>query len=480
MPGLIPTYRGTPTTDRYQAGTLFIDHASRFLHFTPHISTGGKEAITAKHNFELLASTYNHPIKCYHTDNGIFASKEFCSSCIQQNQHIKFCGVNAHHQNGIAERHIHTITEQARSMLIHAMISWPDIIQETLWPYAFCLAIDLHNCTPTSSGLTPEEIFTGIKGRNRLLDFHPFGCPIFVLDPLLQQGHKIPRWKPRSRVGVYLGLSPNHASSVPLILSTTTGLVSPQFHVVFDDHFTTTNSLHDNALLSNWSTLFSTSSFKYVDETFDPSSFTDPSWFNDDNSSSSSLQREPTIDSSSSSTILDSSSSPLLSTTLPSSSFQREDSSANIPPRSGWNRAHHYETRFRKRFTTLTTVLDETSSTPFDESLYLAFISVQDFYPINSSSELSFLEHYACAAKSNSDVLHYGAMIRDPDRSFFETDMQREVSNLFRTNTVELVLRASVPLGLKILSAIWSFHCKRAPDWSILKYKSCVLTVGSK
>jgi len=184
-PGLIPMYRGTPTTDRYQAGTLFVNHASHFLHFTPHISTGGKEAITAKHHFELLASTYNHPIKCYHTDNGIFASKEFRSSCIQQNQHIKFCGVNAHHQNGIAEHHIRTITERAQSMLIHAMISWPDIIQETLWPYALCLAVDLHNCTPTSSGLSPEEIFTGIKGRNRLMDFHPFGCPIFVLDPSL-------------------------------------------------------------------------------------------------------------------------------------------------------------------------------------------------------------------------------------------------------------------------------------------------------
>jgi hypothetical protein len=71
-------------------------------------------------------------------------------------------------------------------------------------------------------------------------------------------------------------------------------------------------------------------------------------------------------------------------------------------------------------------------------------------------------------------------MIRDPDRSFFETDMQREVSDLFRTNTVELVPRASVPLGLKILSAIWSFRRKRAPDWSILKYKSRICPHGGQ
>lgn len=110
----------------------------------------------------------------------------------------------------------------------------------------------------------------------------------------------------------------------------------------------------------------------------------------------------------------------------------------------------------------------------------LLLLLTSHFIPITSSSELSFLEHYACATKSNSDVLHYGAMIRDPDRSFFETDMQREVSDLFRTNTVELVPRASVPLGLKILSAIWSFRRKRAPDWSILKYKSRICPHGGQ
>lgn len=62
LPGLIPTYRGSPTTDFYHAGTLFIDHASHLLHFTPHTSTGAKEAITAKQNFELLALSYNRSI----------------------------------------------------------------------------------------------------------------------------------------------------------------------------------------------------------------------------------------------------------------------------------------------------------------------------------------------------------------------------------------------------------------------------------
>jgi hypothetical protein len=140
-----------------------VDHASRFLHFTPHISTGADEAIAAKLRFELLASGYDRRIKCYHTDNGIFTTKHFHQHCLQNHQQITFCGVNAHHQKGIAEQYIRTITEHARSMLIHAMISWPDIIQENLWPFALRLKVDLHNSTPGVSGLSPEELFSGNK-----------------------------------------------------------------------------------------------------------------------------------------------------------------------------------------------------------------------------------------------------------------------------------------------------------------------------
>jgi hypothetical protein len=70
------------------------------------------------------------------------------------------------------------------------------------------------------------------------------------------------------------------------------------------------------------------------------------------------------------------------------------------------------------------------NETPFDTNLYFAFIAAQDSFPIHSGTELSFLEHLSCAAHTNPDVLHFGSMLRDPDRSSFETDMQREVSDL--------------------------------------------------
>jgi hypothetical protein len=57
----------------------------------------------------------------------------------------------------------------------------------------------------------------------------------------------------------------------------------------------------------------------------------------------------------------------------------------------------------------------------------------------------------------NSDVLHYGAMLKDPDRPSFEVDMQREVSDLLRTGTVEITPRSLVPFGLKNSSIYLEF-----------------------
>ena len=42
-----------------------------------------------------------------------------------------------------------------------------------------------------------------------------------------------------SQVGIFLCHSPHHAASVPLILSTQTGMVSPQFHCIYNDAFDT-------------------------------------------------------------------------------------------------------------------------------------------------------------------------------------------------------------------------------------------------
>ena len=56
-----------------------------------------------------------------------------------------------------------------------------------------------------------------------------------------------------------MGLSPDHASTVPLVLNLDTGAITPQFHVVFDDWFTiVTTSVDDLPDFNStaWSKMF--------------------------------------------------------------------------------------------------------------------------------------------------------------------------------------------------------------------------------
>ena len=99
--------------------------------------------------------------------------------------------------------------------------------------------------------------FSGVAAKNLILqDFHTFGCPCYVLDSRLQTNPKgVPKWDPRARLGIYLGKSPAHAGNVALALNPKTGLVSPQYHVLFDDDFTTVPHLRKVTVPPNWEKL---------------------------------------------------------------------------------------------------------------------------------------------------------------------------------------------------------------------------------
>ncbi len=76
---------------------------------------------------------------------------------------------------------------------------------------------------------------------------------MYVLNPALQDGKKIPKWDPRACLGLFLGFSDLHSSQVPMVLNVTTGWISPQFHVIFDDKFDTVHSLPvDQPLTEQW------------------------------------------------------------------------------------------------------------------------------------------------------------------------------------------------------------------------------------
>ena len=119
VPGFVPIAKGQPTVRKYCGASLFVDHASDFtyIHMNHHVATD--ETIDANHAFERLAEQYGERFLHYHCDNGRFADKAFVDDVRTAHQTITFCGVGAHHQNGVAERRIRDITEKARTSLLH-------------------------------------------------------------------------------------------------------------------------------------------------------------------------------------------------------------------------------------------------------------------------------------------------------------------------------------------------------------------------
>ncbi len=112
-PGLIAQVKGNLTRDRYRVATVFVDHFSDLTYVHVSQSDTSEETVEAKEAFERFASTHGVTIEHYHADNGRFADNLFREAVQQSGQSITYCGVGAHHQNGIAERRICDLTEHA-------------------------------------------------------------------------------------------------------------------------------------------------------------------------------------------------------------------------------------------------------------------------------------------------------------------------------------------------------------------------------
>ena len=100
-------------------------------------------------------------------------------------------------------------------------------------------------------GMSPEEIlYSVISDQQSLRDAKGFGCPAYLLEPKLQDGQKIPKWDPRSKLSQFPGRSEVHTGSVGLIWNLQTGKITSQYNAVYDNHFTTIGlDVHHNNIL---------------------------------------------------------------------------------------------------------------------------------------------------------------------------------------------------------------------------------------
>ena len=269
---LLSSYGKEPIDTKYKGGCIFVDHSSGYTHVELQTHLNSHATLDAKKAFEAMCAEHGVIPQTFLSDNGTsFVNKDFEEHLSQFHQTIHHSAVGAHHSNGIAERGISTVMSIARAMLHHAAIHWPDVADVELWPLAVLHAAHVLNRIPREdSGRSPIELFSRKTwASSKFHDFHVWGCPVYVLDTTLSDGHKLPRWKPRSTRSIYVGNSMKHGHAIPLVLCTLTGKITAQYHVVFDDWFQTVEATNENKVNfehDDWYHTFGLTESQYVED----------------------------------------------------------------------------------------------------------------------------------------------------------------------------------------------------------------------
>ena len=207
------------------------------------------DSINALDNFERVALHQGVDVKSYHTDNCIFKSKRIIHEILPSAKTIRYSGVGAKWQNGAAESAIGLVSSTAQTNMIHAGLHWREVEDTARWPLAVQHAVYMYNHTPSpSNDIAPIKTFSrAVSNCQVLRNAHPWGTPVYVLEPrLTSSGGKLPKWQPWSRHWQFVEMSPVHAESIGLVRNLTTGYISPQCHLVYDDWSKTVYSSLDN------------------------------------------------------------------------------------------------------------------------------------------------------------------------------------------------------------------------------------------
>jgi hypothetical protein len=293
---------------------------------------------------------------------------------------------------------------------------------------------------------SPIERFSRVQVAPHLKENHPFGCPVYALNNRLQSGNRIPKWDSRARLGVYLGQSPRHASSVSLVLSLETGLVSPQYHVRHDNFFETVRPNAQNpSTLSHWQALAGFKEMKAI-RASEGERIADTNF-------------EPVIPSSE--TITESVPMESDSPSLVDTNLQPPETVIEIPEERDQNVTTTNQfvaeqpseiRRTRTRIIRKPERLIEVVYSSYYEVLHEDDYKLQD----DMLDPIAFLAHH-----SDPDMMYFHEAIRQPDREEFIKTLIKEVNAHIKRKHWILVRREDVPKGTKILDSVWSMKRKR-------------------
>ena len=154
-------------------------------------------------------------------------------------------GPEAHHQNGVAERAIQTIISKARTMMVHAASHWPEEFDKRLWPFVMDYASHLWNRTPHMDGSrAPLEKLLNVDLECKDLSrARVWGCPAYVLKAKARKNvSMVKKLTKRAKIAQFLGFNTSFSSTVGLLRNIETESITSQFHVAYDETFSTVPS----------------------------------------------------------------------------------------------------------------------------------------------------------------------------------------------------------------------------------------------
>jgi hypothetical protein len=471
-PGLIAQMSGFLTNKRHRCAKVFVDNFSSLSFVWSQKTATAAETIEAKKAFEAHATTHGAPVLHCHADNGVFDACGWRAACAEKGHGLSFAGVNAHDQNGKAERRIGVLQEQTRTQLIHANRRWPTTVTANLWPHALHTANDSITSVPSLQDKrmrSPIQIFSSTEVDINPKHFFHFGCPVCVLSAGLQGSARLQnKWRERSRVGVCLGRSPQHSRQVALVLDLATGRVSPQFHVAFDPSFQTRmrKSFGDSPPPSHWQ----------VKCGFVQGASPAPG----DPPPTALAQEQPALVIPPSVVL-----SPVAASPAPEPVIELPPE-AHVPTddasRSGDTPTLRHSNRRRSPVERLIEVFSAeiTSSTAHDVPGELFALSAT--CP-EEESEAVAQEHPLLAHKATSDpdalCLHEAMRALDWDE--FKVAMDKECSDQMANGNYEIMLKIALPKGASLLPTVWQFKRKRdLCTGAIKKHKARLCLDGSK
>ena len=494
QPGLLPQMTGKLTHKRVWGATVFYDHGSDYSYVHLMTDLTSSSTIEAKHAFERKMATYDVTIKHYHADNGRFNDIAFREDCKKSKQKLTFCGVGAHHQNGVIENHIKLLSLNSRTILLHAKRMWPEMISTMLWPFALKTASERHDILNLDSlGVIPEQKLSKSSVAFSADHHHTWGCPVYVLEAGLQSSFsQIPKWQPRSKIGVYVGHLPSHAGSVALVLDPSTGHVSAQFHVVFDDNFLTVPHLQNVTQPPSLSKLCQTSSELAKHTEYNVAQ----AWLQrqmakpqDQNTEVCEVVDEALVSEGASSSEVPEGDG--YSEGATSSEDFKENSENSLPScinleTAGLCRLERINkgkppSRFSSVFNfiilgTFATMTNALSSSMTKFSHMIGTIEQLNTLYNNQLNEMNPFSFAATLA--NNEVYTFKEAMQQPDKKEFIKAMVTEAEAHRAKKHWSVIPKSEMKPGSETIMAIWSFKRKRRPDGTLIKHKARICAHG--